>query len=383
MLDFLTPISDKLIDFVENLHEHSLGKKIVFNTGNNHLNIGKGDIVLLTIPEMRNRTQEDKGEANFNGVRKELYQLMFGNWELVIFDIGEIVPGNTVEDTYFATQKTINELLEIEALPIVLGGGNDLVYPMYRAFDGVKKGVNLVSIDSHFDIGNIELPITNKSYIGKVIIDPPYNLLNYTNIGYQSYYVSPEEKDLVQKLFFESYRLGDVVSNLKRVESLVRNADLISLDLSSVQGILNNGVPNGFTSREICALARYSGLSDRVGLFGLFEYEDEKVNFITKSLVAQVIWYYIEGVSLRWNEIIDDQKNDLIHYNVPLNDEVYAFYKSTKTGRWWMEVAYLTSEENNLTNKTLIPCDYEDYVNACNNLLTDRWYNAKKRYEML
>ena len=383
MFEFLKPVSDSLIDFVENLHEHSIGKKIVFNDGVNHLDIGKDDVVLLSIPEVRNVVQEVCDQPNFEGVRKEFYQLMFGNWELAIYDIGEIVPGNTIEDSYFAVRKTINELLKIKALPIILGGGNDLVYPLYRAFDGVKKGVNLVNIDSHFDIGDIEMPLTNKSYVGKIIIDPPYNLLNCINIGYQSYYVSPEEKDLVQKLFFESYRLGEVVSNLKRVESLVRNADLISLDLNSVEGLMDNSIPNGFTSREICALARYSGISDQVGVFGMFEYNNEKVNFITKSLVAQVIWYYIEGVSLRWEEFVDGKKNDLIHFSVPLNDEVYSFYKSKKTGRWWMEVAYLTNENNNLTNKTLIPCDYEDYTNACNNLLTDRWYNAKKRYEML
>ena len=383
MFEFLKPVSKSIIDFVEGLHEHSLGKNTLFNDGVNEVDFSNGDVVLLSVPEVRNVVGDELSVPNFDEVRKELYQLMLGNWDLRLIDLGEIIPGNIVSDTYYAVSSIVSDLLNLGVLPIVLGGGNDLVYPLYRSFDDLKKGVNLVNMDSHFDIGNIELPISSKSYIGKVIMDPPYNLLNFTNIGYQSYYVSPEEKDLVQKLFFEAYRLGEITSNFKKVESLVRNADLISLDLNSVAGILQNGAPNGFSTREVCSLARYSGLSDQVSIFGIFEYDNKKTNFIAKSLVAQIIWYYIEGVSLRWNEKVNEDKSNLIHYNVPLNEEVYSFYKSKITGRWWMEIDYLTDENNILTKKTLLPCDYEDYANACNNLLTERWYNAKKRHEML
>jgi hypothetical protein len=39
------------------------------------------------------------------------------------------------------------------------------------------------------------------------IIDEPNNLFNYCNIGYQTYYNSQEEIDLIEKLFFDAYRL--------------------------------------------------------------------------------------------------------------------------------------------------------------------------------
>ena len=38
--------------------------------------------------------------------------------------------------------------------------------------------VNMVNVDTNFDLGDAEKPITNKSYVGKIIVDQPYNLFN-------------------------------------------------------------------------------------------------------------------------------------------------------------------------------------------------------------
>ena len=46
--------------------------------------------------------------------------------------------------------------------------------------------------------------------MGKVLIDPPYNLFNYSVLGFQTYYNSQEEKDLLDKLYFEAYRVGEL-----------------------------------------------------------------------------------------------------------------------------------------------------------------------------
>jgi hypothetical protein len=68
--------------------------------------------------------------------------------------------------------------------------------------------VNLVAIDSKFDFGK-KMISYQLSYLTKIIIDEPNNLFNYCNVGYQTYYNSQEEIDLIEKLFFDAYRLGD------------------------------------------------------------------------------------------------------------------------------------------------------------------------------
>ena len=74
--------------------------------------------------------------------------------------------------------------------------------------------VNIVNIDKSFDLGDSSKPITNGSYLGKIILEKPYNLFNYTAIGFQTYFNSQEEIDLMEKLYFESYRLGDISKSI-------------------------------------------------------------------------------------------------------------------------------------------------------------------------
>lgn len=45
-----------------------------------------------------------------------------------------------------------------------------------------------------------------------------------------------EELDLMERLFFETYRLGNVISDVSMVEPILRDADLVSVDMTSVQG---------------------------------------------------------------------------------------------------------------------------------------------------
>jgi arginase family enzyme len=142
--------------------------------------------------------------------RKELYGLYPGNWDASIADLGDILAGNTVEDTYFALRKVASALIKKKIIPIVIGGSQDLTFALYRAYDDLEQMVNLVAIDSKFDFGKESEEVSATSYLTKIIIDEPNNLFNYCNIGYQTYYNSQEEIDLVEKLFFDGYRLGEI-----------------------------------------------------------------------------------------------------------------------------------------------------------------------------
>ena len=113
------------------------------------------------------------------------------------------------------------------------------------------------------------------SYMSSIILHKPSFLYSYTNIGFQSYLNSQEEIDLIERLFFDCYRLGDVIENTKITEPVFRESDIVSFDLkclsASLTGNSKYSSPNGFDSRTICALSRYAGISDRVNVIGFFE----------------------------------------------------------------------------------------------------------------
>lgn len=382
MFEFLKSLPGELVEFAENLPEHSIGKNLNLHTQNNTPQLKEGDLVLFSVAENRNNVNKSSKVPNFDAVRKEFYCLATGNWNFKLADIGEIAPGDSVNDTYFAVTQLIKELKKLKCLPIVIGGGQDIVYPQYKAYDPNKGMINIVNIDSRFDLGNVDLPITNQSFIGKIVVGQPYNLFNYTNVGYQSYYVAPEELDLLDKMYFDSYRLGEVINNMSVVEPVFRDADIVSLDLNAMGAPFYGNQPNGFTGREICALARYAGISDKVSLFGTYEYDSEKSDVINNALVAQILWYFAEGVSCRWNESGEIDSMDVIHYQVPVEKEIFSFYKSRLTERWWMNVRYSDEVNNNLEIDALLPCTYQDYEQACNQIVPENWYKAKMKYEM-
>jgi hypothetical protein len=243
--------------------------------------------------------------------------------------------------------------------------------------------VNIVSVDTNFDLGDANLPIKNNSYVGKVIVEQPYNLFNYATIGYQTYFNSQEEIDLIEKLYFEAHRLGEISGDINKVEPLMRDAHIVSLDLKSVRAaeVSDNQKysPNGFTGKEICAISRYAGISNKVSSFGIYEYHGSQNDNATAMLIAQMIWYFVEGVNCRVKDDNFLNEKQYQKYNVLVEEDELIFYKSLKTGRWWIEIPFLPDVNNKLKKHTLLPCMHSDYVSATQGEIPERWYKAYRK----
>ncbi|WP_445721971.1 formimidoylglutamase [Flavobacterium sp.] len=378
VFDFLQPVSRDFLEFKERLSSQALGKNAEFHTESDFPNIDNASIAIICVNEYRGSNIDNVNE-NFDSFRKTFYSLFPGNWNMSIVDLGNIVAGDTIEDTYFLV-KTINEDLQRKkVLPIFIGGSQDLTYAIYRAYDNLDQMVNLVTIDGYFDFAKENAYIYD-SFLTRIIVEEPNNLFNFSNIGYQTYYNSQDEIDLIEKLYFEAYRLGEVSNKISIAEPVFRDADLVSVDMRSVQssysGNYNNFSPNGFDGKEICALSRYSGISDKVSSFGLFNFEP---NERESALVSQCVWYFIEGFSFRSKEYPFGSKEEYLKYIVLIDEDELVFYKSNKTERWWIEIPFLDNVNNKLKRNTLLPCTHDDYLLACEQEVPNRWWKAYRR----
>lgn len=377
--DFLEPVSNEVVDFVKQLSQQHLGSKVVMHTETDFPDLDKIKVALISVPENRGMSPgADEGIADF--ARKELYGLFPGNWEASIADLGNLAPGNSPDDTYYALQGIVSKLIKKQIIPIIIGGSQDLTYAVYRGYDSLEQMVNLVAVDRKFDFGKQENAISADSYLSRIIVEEPNNLFNYANIGYQTYFNSQEEIDLIEKLFFDAYRLGEVSHKIALAEPVMRDADLVSIDLTAVKssdsGNTLDFMPNGFDGKEICALARYAGISDKVSAFGLFNHRGTANEAV---LVSQIIWYFIEGVHYRSNEYPFGARTHYIKYIVPFEEEEIVFYKSNRTDRWWIEIPFFSTMNNKLKKNTLLPCSHDDYLAACNNEFPERWWKAQKK----
>jgi arginase family enzyme len=379
VFDFIQPVDAGIIQYIKGLTTQHLGSKIVFHTDADFPDLEQVRIAVVGVLENRGDAKAT-GSVDLMHVRRELYGLFPGNWNASIADLGDIEAGNSIEDTSFALREVVASLLKRRIIPIVIGGSQDLTYAMYRAYDKMEQMVNLTAIDNRFDFGKEEDSLGPSSYVTKIILDEPNNLFNFSNIGYQTYYNSQEEIDLVEKLFFDAYRLGEVSNNIALAEPVFRDADLVSIDLtavkSSASGNFVNFMPNGFDGKEICALARYAGISDKVTAVGIFNHNGSAQEAV---LMAQVIWYFLEGFHYRSNDYPFGSREKYAKYIVPLEDDELVFFKSDKSDRWWIEIPFVATGNNKLKKNSLLPCSYEEYLAACNQELPERWWKAQRK----
>ena len=381
-LDLLIPVEELAVAHTALQSELSLGNRIGLHTRQEGLPDLKGaSLAIIGVLEGRGAADNLGTGKNLELVRKYLYQMFPGNWHSKIVDLGNIQRGKEVSDTYYIVKEVLSELIRQNVVPIIIGGSQDLTYANYRAYDKLGQPVNLVSVDNRFDLGELDPKINSYNYLHHIIMDKPTNLFNFSNLGFQTFFNSQEEIDLMDRLFFDAYRLGEISSDLTQVEPVLRDADMVSIDLGSVRmGDApgnNNAAPNGFYGEEICAISRYAGLSRKVSSFGIYEYNpkhDQREQ--TAHLIAQMIWYFIEGYNLRIDEFPFESKRNYKKYIVMVENETINFFKSDKSERWWMEINYT---HNKSQKSTLIPCAYQDYLTASNQIFPERWLKTFRK----
>lgn len=381
--EFLAPVKDIVIAHLALQSSLCIGNKINIHTNSEGFpDLEGAKLAILGVQEDRNSENNFGCGEDLHLVRKKIYELYPGDWSAKIVDLGNVKKGAKVSDTYFAVSEIITFLLKKNIIPIIIGGGQDITYVNYRAYDTLEQSVNITTVDSRFDLGTLEDELTSQSYLSKIIMQEPNNLFNYSNVGYQTYFNSQESIQLLDTLFFDAYRLGNA-KELENIEPAFRNADIVSIDLGAIRQseapANNNASPNGFNGEEICAISRYAGLSDKVTSFGIYEYNSKlDVNAQTANLMAQMIWYFIEGVNSRVKDYPFSGKENYQKFTVLLeDDDPLIFYKSHKTGRWWIEINILS--DNKYKRHALIPCTYKDYTEATRQKIPDRWYKAMQK----
>ncbi len=202
---FFTPIE---LEGENHFSENTLGTSIrKYLVGRQFPELKGVHLVIVGVEEERRAVNNEGSGGAANAVRPYLYNLFKGKYKPRIVDLGNIKQGHAVKDSYFAVTSVCHELIKNKIIPIVIGGGQDLTFPMYKAFDKIEATINLVDVDSKFDIGGPDSEFNSAAYVGKIILHQPNLLFNYSNIGYQTYFTAQKEIELFHKLYFDAMRL--------------------------------------------------------------------------------------------------------------------------------------------------------------------------------
>ena len=333
------------------------------------------------------RSGDNEGCAGApDAIRHWLYQLVPpSTWKPTV-DLGDLRAGADESDTHAAVQSVVAELVQMGIIPIVLGGGHDLNVPMYKALETVGRPINVVTVDPRLDFGGDPSVVHARNHMNEVVMHEPNYLFDYANLGHQGYLTDPDTLELLQRLQFEAVRLGTLLQHIQHTEPVVRNADLVTVDVASIRASDHpasaHAGPNGMTAEHLCQLSRYIGMSDRLLALGFFEHNpDLDDRGRGAQLVAQGVWHALDGIFNQKGDHPKCSTDEYLRYVVDLPGENHeiAFYKSPKSDRWWMDVPVPTQEKNNLLPSLLVPCSYDEYVEASEGNVPDRWWRTYQK----
>ena len=320
---------------------------------------------------------EGEDVESYDSFRKSLYEMSAN------FDKGQFVDLGAVKGGSHGITEVVDFLQQKNIFSIVIGKSDLMPLALMRAYSTVNKPLHLSLCESRIDY-DWQQSDDKKYLLDHLIPYYPEVLSRLNYLGYQSYFVDDKVLELLEMMHFEAHRIGVLRNNISEVEPIVRDSDIFGINLSSISyndcpATLKVN-PNGFMASEACQIVRYAGMSDRLSCLGIYGYaplEDHKN--LTALLIAQMVWYNVNGLNQRKNEYPLNPV-EMTRYEVTLNVGTIpvAFFKSERSERWWFYVEP-TSKTSKLDPERLVSCSYEDYLKTCSGEIPDRLLNAMGR----
>ncbi len=318
------------------------------------------------------------GDNEANAVRRALYQMTFPFAKLKVADLGNL----RKEENGFITP-LIQELIEGGICPIILGHEGKFTQAQFLAHHACQPSVSVVEVKDRIAYHPKKSEL--EGFYLNPILEGEYRLFHFTTIGSQSHFVEESVYHFLENCFFDYVRLGKAKANLSGLEPFIRDADLMSFHISALKyadaPATRNANPSGFFSEEACQISRYAGMNDKLTSIGFYGYQaDLDRDGLTAQTIAQMVWYFLDGFYNRQNDF-PVSMDQLVEYIVELkdHDQQFTFWKSNKTGRWWLQVPVQTKKK--LQRHRLIPCSYEDYLESSKGEIPSRLMNAFKRFD--
>ena len=339
-------------------------------------------IAIIGVREERGSQLNEGAASGPDEIRKKLYNLKRGTGAYRIVDLGSLNAGIDLEETYVRVSEVCRMLLESNVLPVIIGGTHDLDYGQYCGYESLEKLVSFVNVDAFIDLEDKAESSASQQHIHRILLHEPNYLFSYTHLAHQTYLIDPYAVSILEKLYFEAFRIGHIRTNIQEIEPAVRNADMLSFDVTAIRSAdapgNRNAQPFGLTGEEACQICWYAGLNEKLSSVGFYEYNPsfDDAHRKTASVIATMIWYFVEGYYHRKNDQ-NFRGNDFLKYSVsmPVEPEVITFYKSKLSEKWWMEVPY-PHGHSRYSRNSIVPCSYNDYQVAVKGEVPERYISA-------
>lgn len=326
--------------------------------------IKENSIVLLFVSDYRG-ANGDAESQDFTGIRREFYKLSQLDFEIPIIDLGDLVSGKTPQDSHYILQEVLSACHQKGAIPVIIGGSNDFAFSLFSALNYHQKDINYTQISNVVSLKEDE-QIHESTFLSKILGSKDFSIKNYHHLGYQKHLNEMDSVKLIKEVQFDIIRLAEMMNSTEKTEPYFRKADLVTINCDAIETFAEafsmNPQVNGLNRREICAYMKEIGLSERLKSVGIFNYNIYSDSQLNHQLLAQMIWYLIEGINIQKSH---PKEKSYETFYVLINDEQYAFKREVFSNLWYF------GEDENIEN--CIPCSRSDFDEAKKGFLGPRF----------
>ncbi|MCW3170186.1 formimidoylglutamase [Chryseobacterium sp. 09-1422] len=326
--------------------------------------IKEDSIVLLFVSDYRGASG-DAEVQDFTAIRREFYKLSKLDFEIPVVDLGDLVSGKSVEDSHYILQEVLSECHTKRAIPVIVGGSNDFAFSLFSGLNFHQQNINYTQISNIISLKNDE-GINEHTFLSKILGSKNFSIKNYHHLGYQKHLNEADSVKLIKEVEFDIVRLAEMMNSTERTEPYFRKADLVTVNCDAIESFSDafsmNPQVNGLNRREICAYMKEIGLSENLKSVGIFNYNIYTENQLNHQLLAQMLWYLIEGINIQQSHPKERQYE---MFYVLIEDRQYAFKRDTFSNLWYF------GDDENIEN--CIPCSRKDFDEAKKGWLSARF----------
>jgi len=340
------------------------------------------DLALIGLDEWRGTAAgpPPAGQHGANRVRERLYQLQKGTGPLRLVDLGNLRPGLSAEDTYQRLREVVAALLEADTVPLLLGGSHDLDIGQFLAYEALGQSINFAVVDSRPDMArpNPRTPAED-SHLRRLLMHEPNFVFSCAHLAHQQYLTPNEVLTAFEKLHFETMSVGELRTDRRLAEPVLRQANFVSIDIAAIRWQDAPGYypasPFGLSNEDAAQLCWYAGHNAQLSSLGLYGYRpDHDPHSLAAATLATMLWYFIEGFYHRKPETGFGSYRFLTYTLVlPGTPAELVFYRSRRADKWWMEVESLGDQ----AVRRIVPCTHQDYLHAAQGDLPQRWIRTQ------
>jgi hypothetical protein len=303
-------------------------------------------------------------------VRQAFYALGEHQNPCQVVDLGNMILGKTLGDSQVILTQIITHCLSLNALPIIIGGSQDLNLAVVEAFNRLDQGLDFVNFSPDFALNDVDeheeaQHLNHQNYLQYLLSRPELGVKKYSHLAYQEHLNPLWPREILVEANCEILKLSDIMRDTTQAEPYFRHANFVALSANALESpghaLSINPNINGLNAREICAYAKAIGMAPYLQVFAFWDLNLARINELNAQLIAQILWYFIDGVGIKQSH----PKTENTEKFVILTDEQeYVFQRDVFKNQW-----YFGSGD---TLAQCLPCSQQDYLEAKNGFLPER-----------